>query len=129
MQLKELEYALENAKISYALQQLSIEKNVTSQFYDVYQKQKDLNISRDEYNNQKQNYDIIKNKVEAGLLAKEELYQAEVNLANSESTVYSKELFFLIREGRATAHGRVLRHADVPPSQKCEGFPPPCPAR
>ena len=52
MQLKELEYALENAKISYALQQLSIEKNVTSQFYDVYQKQKDLNISRDEYNNQ-----------------------------------------------------------------------------
>ena len=84
MQLKELEYALENAKISYALQQLSIEKNVTSQFYDVYQKQKDLNISRDEYNNQKQNYDIIKNKVEAGLLAKEELYQAEVNLANSE---------------------------------------------
>ena len=93
-QLKELEYALENAKISYALQQLSIEKNVTSQFYDVYQKQKDLNISRDEYNNQKQNYDIIKNKVEAGLLAKEELYQAEVNLANSESTVYSKEISF-----------------------------------
>jgi len=91
MQLKELEYALENAKISYALQQLSIEKNVTSQFYDVYQKQKDLNISRDEYNNQKQNYDIIKNKVEAGLLAKEELYQAEVNLAN---TVYSKEISF-----------------------------------
>lgn len=69
-------------------------KNVTSQFYDVYQKQKDLNISRDEYNNQKQNYDIIKNKVEAGLLAKEELYQAEVNLANSESTVYSKEISF-----------------------------------
>ena len=94
MQLKELEYALENAKISYALQQLSIEKNVTSQFYDVYQKQKDLNMSRDEYNNQKQNYDIIKNKVEAGLLAKEELYQAEVNLANSESTVYSKEISF-----------------------------------
>ena len=93
MQLKELEYALENAKISYALQQLSIEKNVTSQFYDVYQKQKDLNISRDEYNNQKQNYDIIKNKGEAGLLAKE-LYQAEVNLANSESTVYSKEISF-----------------------------------
>ncbi len=35
-----------------------------------------------------------KNKVEAGLLAKEELYQAEVNLANSESTVYSKEISF-----------------------------------
>lgn len=94
MQLKELEYALENAKISYALQELSIEKSVTSQFYDVYQKQKDLNIARDEYQNQKQNYEIIKNKVDAGLVAKEELYQAEVNLATSESSVYSAEINF-----------------------------------
>ena len=94
MQLKELEYSLENAKISYALQELSIEKQVTSQFYDVYQKQKDLNIARDEYNNQKQNYEIIKNKVEAGLVAKEELYQAEVNLATSESSVYSAEISY-----------------------------------
>lgn len=94
MQLKELEYALENAKISYALQELNIEKQVTSQFYDVYQKQKDLNTARDEYNNQQQNYEIIKNKVEAGLVAKEELYQAEVNLATSESSVYSAEISF-----------------------------------
>jgi len=92
MELKELEYQLENAKISYALQELSIEKNVTSQFYDVYQKQKDLHIARDEYNNQKQNYEIIKNKVEAGLIAKEELYQAEINLASSESSVYTSEI-------------------------------------
>ena len=92
MELKELEYSLENAKISYALQELNIEKNVTSSFYDVYQKQKDLNTAKDEYNNQKQNYEIIKNKVEAGLVAKEELYQAEVNLATSESTVYSAEI-------------------------------------
>ena len=89
MQLKELEYALENAKISYALQQLSIEKNVTSQFYDVYQKQKDLNISRDEYNNQKQNYDIIKNKVEAGLLAKEELYIRKRSVLKMRKTISS----------------------------------------
>lgn len=94
MQLKELEYALENAKISYAMQQLSIEKNVTTQFYDVYQKQKDLNTAKEEFNNQKQNYEIIKNKVEAGLVAKEELYQAEVNLATSESSVYSQEINF-----------------------------------
>lgn len=94
MQLKELEYALENAKISYAMQELNIEKQVTTQFYDVYQKQKDLNIAKDEYNNQKQNYDIIKNKVEAGLVAKEELYQAEVNLATSESSVYSSEISY-----------------------------------
>lgn len=92
MQLKELEYALENAKISYAMQELNIEKQVTTQFYGVYQKQKDLNNAREEYNNQKQNYDIIKNKVEAGLVAKEELFQAEVNMATSESAVYSAEI-------------------------------------
>ena len=94
MQLKELEYSLENAKISYALQELNIEKQVTSQFYDVYQKQKDLNIAREEYSNQNQNYEIIRNKVEAGLVAKEELYQAEVNLATSESSVYSAEISY-----------------------------------
>ncbi len=94
MELKELEYSLENAKISYAMQELNIEKSVTSQFYSVYQKQKDLNIAQDEYNNQKQNYEIIKNKVDAGLVAKEELYQADVNLANSESSVYSSEISY-----------------------------------
>lgn len=94
MQLKELEFALENAKISYAMQELNIEKQVTMQFYDVYQKQKDLSTARDEYNNQKQNYEIIKNKVEAGLVAKEELFQAEVNMATSESSVYSAEISY-----------------------------------
>ncbi len=94
MQLKELEFALENSELSYAIQQLNIEKNVTSSFYAVYQRQKDLSTTKDEYKNQKQNYDIIKNKVEAGLIAKEELYQAEVNLANSESSVYSQEISY-----------------------------------
>ncbi len=94
MQLKELEYALENAKISYAMQELNIEKQVTTQFYEVYQKQKDLNTAKDEYNNQKQNYEIIKNKVEAGLVAKEEQFQAEVNLATSESAVYNAEISY-----------------------------------
>lgn len=92
MELQTLENSLENAQLSYAMQQLSIEKNVTNQFYSVYQRQKDLTIAREEYKNQKQNYDIIKNKVEAGLMAKEELYQAEVNLASSESTVNNQEI-------------------------------------
>lgn len=94
MQLKELELSLENARLNYSIQQLNIEKNVTSDFYTVYQRQKDLSIARDEYNNQKQNYEIIKNKVEAGLIAKEELFQAEVNLATSESSVYSAEITY-----------------------------------
>lgn len=94
MQLKELEYSLETAQLSYAMQRLNIERNVTSQFYGVYQRQKDLMTAKEEYTNQKQNYDIIKNKVEAGLVAKEELYQAEVNLASSESSVYSQEISY-----------------------------------
>ncbi len=92
MQLKELELSLENAQLSYAMQQLTIERNVTTDFYSVYQRQKDLSIARDEYENQRQNYEIIKNKVDAGLVAKEELYQAEVNLATSQSSVYTAEI-------------------------------------
>lgn len=92
MELKELELSLENARLSYSIQQLNIEKNVTDNFYSVYQRYKDLSIARDEYANQKQNYEIIKNKVEAGLVAREELFQAEVNLATSESSVYSAEI-------------------------------------
>lgn len=92
MQLQELELSLENANLNYAIQQLNIEKNVTTNFYNVYQRQKSLNIAKDEYSNQKQNYDIIKNKVDAGLIAREELFQAEVNMATSESSVYTEEI-------------------------------------
>lgn len=92
MELQELQLSLENARLNYAMQQLTIEKNVTNNFYSVYQRYKDLAIARDEYNNQKQNYEIIKNKVDAGLVAREELYQAEVNLATSESSVYTAEI-------------------------------------
>lgn len=92
MQLKELELSLENARLSYAMQQLTIEKNVTDNFYRVYQSFKDLSIARDEYANQKQNYEVVRNKVEAGLVAREELFQAEVNLYTSESSVYSAEI-------------------------------------
>jgi len=92
MNLKELEYSLQNAQMSYAMQQLSIEKSVTSQFYQVYQAQQNLITKKEELKNQRKNYDIIKNKVEAGLVAKEELYQSEVNLATSESAFYTQEI-------------------------------------
>ena len=94
MRLRELELSLESARLNYAMQQLNIEKSVTDNFYSVYQRFKDLTIARDEYANQKQNYEIIKNKVEAGLVAREELFQAEVNMANSESSVYSAEIAY-----------------------------------
>ena len=103
MQLKELEYALENAKISYALQQLSIEKNVTSQFYDVYQKQKDLNISRDEYNNQKQNYDTPAVKVKANQSAQKDFEGSDLIVADGQTVTYgSPTLRFTHRTARVT---------------------------
>ncbi|WP_345259481.1 TolC family protein [Marivirga lumbricoides] len=92
LQLKELELNLENAQISNGIQLLSLEQNVTQSFYNFYQRQNNLEISRDEYENQKISYEITLNKVEADLLAREELYQAELNLATSKSTVENNEV-------------------------------------
>lgn len=94
MALKELEWAYENSKINYAIQQLNIEKSVTQQFYSVYQAQKNLTIAKDEFKNQEANYALVKDKVEAGLLKREELFQAEVNFATSKSDLYNKEIEF-----------------------------------
>jgi outer membrane protein TolC len=92
MALKELEWSFENSKINYAIQQLNIEKAVTQQFYSVYQAQKNLTIAKDEFKNQEANYSLVKDKVEAGLLKREELFQAEVNFASSRSDLYNKEV-------------------------------------
>ncbi|NCB07054.1 MAG: TolC family protein [Bacteroidia bacterium] len=94
LQLKELELNYENANISYAIQRLNLEKSVTQFFYNVYMAQMNLSIAKEELQNTQKSYDIIKNKVEAGLAAKEELYQAELNLATSKSTVQDNEVSF-----------------------------------
>ncbi len=94
LQLKELELSYENANISYAIQRLNLEKNVTQFFYNVYMAQNNLTIAKEELVNTQKSYDIIKNKVDAGLAAKEELYQAELNLATSKSTVQDREVSF-----------------------------------
>lgn len=92
LQLKELELNFENAQISNSLQLLTLERNVTQSFYSFYQSQNNLEISRDEYENQKVSYEITQNKVDADLLAKEELYQAELNLATSKSTLENNQV-------------------------------------
>ena len=92
MQLGELELNYENASLSYAIQRLTLEKTITSQFFDVYLAQLNLDIAREELDNTTNNFEIVKNKVEAGLLAEEELYQAELNLANSQLSVQDNEL-------------------------------------
>ncbi|XOV94956.1 MAG: TolC family protein [Bacteroidota bacterium] len=92
LQLRELELNLENAQISNSLQLLSIEQSVTQSFYAFYQSQNNLEIARDEYNNQQISYEITLNKVDADILAKEELYQAELNLATSKSTLENNQV-------------------------------------
>ena len=90
--LKELELDLENTQLSYAMQQLALEREVTQAFYTVYQNRMALEIAKEELDNQRQSHEIIRNKVDAGLSAKEELYQAELNLATSESNVYNQQV-------------------------------------
>jgi outer membrane protein TolC len=92
LQLQELSLNLENAQISNSMQLLSLERNVTQSFYTVYQAQNSLIIAKDEFENQKVSYEITKNKVDADLLAKEELYQAELNLATSKSTLENNQV-------------------------------------
>jgi outer membrane protein len=92
LELKELEYQLENSKINYALQDLSLERTVSQSFYHVYEAQMALNTAREEYENRSKSVEIIKNKVEAGLVAKEELFQAELDLMTSRSSYQNERV-------------------------------------
>ncbi|HUS85720.1 MAG TPA: TolC family protein [Bacteroidales bacterium] len=92
LQIKELELALENSQLNYAIQMLSLERTVAQYFYGVYQQQQSLIIAEEAYENMKKSYDIINNKVDAGLSAREELFQAELNLATSRSDVENKQV-------------------------------------
>ncbi|MEO9481921.1 MAG: TolC family protein [Ekhidna sp.] len=92
LQLAELELNFENAQLNHAMQLLNLERNVTQSFYNFYQSQNNVEIAQDEYDNQQISYEITKNKVEADLLAEEELYQAELNLATSKSTLQNQQV-------------------------------------
>jgi len=87
MDLTRNELNLENATLSYSIQMLNIERQVNQAFYSIYQKQMALKIAEEEFENQKVSKNIIASKVEGGLSAKEELYQAELNYATSQSNL------------------------------------------
>ena len=87
LDFKNIELDYENALINYALQRLNLENSITNQFYNVYTAQNSLEISRAELKDAEANYTVIKNKVDADLSTKDELYQAELNLAIAKSTV------------------------------------------
>ena len=94
LQLKELQLSLENAQLNYAIQLLSMEKSVTQAFYAVYQAQQSLDIADQAYQNMQKSYDVSKNKVDAGISAQSEIYQAEVNLATTKSDYENKQVAF-----------------------------------
>lgn len=87
MDLSRNELNLENATLAYSIQMLNIERQVNQAFYSIYQKQMALKISEEEFENQIVSKDIITSKVEGGLSAREELYQAELNFATSKSNL------------------------------------------
>jgi outer membrane protein len=92
IQLKELQLALENAQLNYAIQLLSLEKQVTQAFYFVYQQQQSLDIANQAYQNMQKSYEVSKNKVDAGISAREEMFQAELNLATTKSDFENKQV-------------------------------------
>jgi len=92
LQLKELELALENSKISYAIQLLSLEKMVSQAFYYVYQQQQSLDIANQAFQNMQKSYEVIKNKVDAGISTRDEMVQAELNLATAKSDSDNSEV-------------------------------------
>jgi len=92
METEILELDYEASLINYLLMRLSLERDVSVDFYAVYSNQMRLEIAHEDLKNNEESYEIISNKVEGGLLALEELYQAEVNLATSRSGVFNSEL-------------------------------------
>jgi len=92
METETLELDYEASLIRYLLMRLSLERDVSVDFYAVYSNQMRLEIAHEDLKNNEESYEIINNKVEGGLLALEELYQAEVNLATSRSGVFNAEL-------------------------------------
>ncbi len=87
MNLKKNQLNLENATLAYSIEMLNLERLVNQAFYSIYQKQMAYEIAKEEYENQKVSKEIIESKVEGDLSAREELYQAELNLATSKSSL------------------------------------------
>lgn len=92
MSLKALELNLENTKLNFAIQMLSLEQRIATSFYNLYESKVSLDIAVDELKNQQMSYEIIKGKVDAGLSASEELYQAELNLLSSKASLENRQV-------------------------------------
>ena len=92
MVITELELSLENAQLSFAIQKLQIERSVTQQFLNLFYSWRSLEIAEQQLGNAEESYQIIESKVEAGISALEELYQADLTRANSQASVQNQHM-------------------------------------
>ncbi len=92
MVITELELSLENAQLSFAIQKLQIERSVTQQFLNLFYSWRSLEIAEQQLGNAEESYQIIESKVEAGIAALEELYQADLTRANSQANVQNQHM-------------------------------------
>ncbi|MBU8921112.1 MAG: TolC family protein [Bacteroidales bacterium] len=89
MNLRNLELDLEGSQLAYALEKLSIEKLVLERFYQIYETRMQVEISREELENNEERTGISRNKVDAGIASLDELYQSELDLANARSSLHN----------------------------------------
>ena len=94
LNLKTLQLQLETAQLNYAIQLLAMEQSVSQAFYAVYQAQQSMDISNQAYQDMRKNYEITKNKADAGISAQSEKFQAELNLATTKSDYENKQFAF-----------------------------------
>lgn len=92
LELRGIELDYENANLSYSMQRLNLEKTVSQYFYNLFLAQKNVSIAEDELDKTQKSYEIIENKVSAGLAAKEQFYQAELNLMNAKSGLENRKV-------------------------------------
>jgi outer membrane protein TolC len=90
--ITELELSLENAQLSFAIQKLQIERSVTQQFLNLFYSWRILEIAEQQLANAEESYQIIESKVEAGISAPEELFQADLTRANSQANVQNQHM-------------------------------------
>ncbi|MFR9503721.1 MAG: TolC family protein [Rikenellaceae bacterium] len=91
-ELLTIEMDYENQRISYAMTRLSLEQQIISRFYSVYMAQENLVVAQEEMDNAQQSYDIINEKVRLDMVPRSELFQAEINLSDAESTLITREV-------------------------------------
>ena len=90
--LEDVKLDLENARLNYQIQELVLEQRVAQFFYNAIQNRMSLQVAEEEYINRQASFEIIKNKVDAGLVAQEQLFQAELDLTSSRSQVQNSKV-------------------------------------